>query len=105
MLSGPTPHAVNVLLLWLIRTMKFSGFLPVFYRIFRILHFGKFSIEKTQRACKTFARPLSEGEFHLETTQRACKTFARPLSEKVLYSKKNKPDKACQSKSARTNGF
>ena len=66
-LSGPTPHAVNVLLLWLIRTMKFSGFLPVFYRIFRILHFGKFSIEKTQRACKSFASPVSffNGKFSI----------------------------------------
>ena len=82
---------------------KIFRFFTGFSRIFRIFHFGKFSIEKTHRACKTFARPLSEGEFHLETTQRACKTFARPLSEKVLYSKKNKPDKACQSKSARTN--
>ena len=78
------------------------GLVPYLYRI-SSFHGENFEI--TQRACKTFARPLSEGEFHLETTQRACKTFARPLSEKVLYSKKNKPDKACQSKSAQSNAL
>ena len=91
-LSGPTPHAVNVLLLWLIRTITFSGFLPVFSRIFRIFHCGKFSIEKTHRACKTFARPLSEGEFRLETTQRACKTFARPMSKTDFLMKNENPE-------------
>ena len=67
------------------------GLVPYLYRI-SSFHGENFEI--TQRACKTFARPLSEGEFQLKVTQRACKTFARPMSKTDFLMKNENPEQS-----------
>ena len=45
-----------------------------------LARYGTFSGLFTQRACKSFARPLSGFQAKFPFTQRACKSFARPMS-------------------------